>query len=101
MPNVFVFANGVQQRTGHLYFDVISEDGVFLSQEVFESREDAHSRLGVTSKERHDHYARYYPNGFTVVAVDDPEHHSGFQAAMALHRAMPVDEYAKKAAALK
>lgn len=101
MPKVYVFNNGTQQRTGGVYYDVISEDGVFFSQEVFESKEDAHDLLGVGhSTRRHDVYRRYYPDGFEVEAVDDPDNHAGFQKAMQLHRDMPVEEYAKKAAVL-
>jgi hypothetical protein len=97
MPKVFVFPNGVQKRTGNLYFDVISEDGVFMSQEVFHSKEDAYGRLGVgTSTERHDLYRRYYPAGFEIEAVEDPPTHAGFQAAMAAHKAMSIEEYARR-----
>ena len=98
MSNVFVFPNGVQKTTGNLYFDVLSEDGVFFSQEVYESKEAAQEALGVTSKNRHEVYARYYPEGFEIVYVDPPDTHEGFQKAIAAHRALPVEEYAKKAA---
>lgn len=100
MPKVFVFPNGVQKKTGNLYFDTLSEDGVFLSQEVYATKEAAYAALGVTTEERHDHYRRYYPDGFEVVVVEDPAMHEGFQKAMALHRDMPVEEYAAKVARL-
>ncbi len=37
--------------------------------------------MGVTTERKHDHYREYYPDGFEVIWVENPNEHSDFNRA--------------------
>ncbi len=93
-PKIFGFVNGGSPG----WYDVssITEDGVCLASHCCSHPCYGPHDIGVTSDWKHDTYAKYYPDGFTVEWVENVEKHDGIQKAFALNRAMTEAEHKTK-----
>lgn len=95
LPKIYGFINGGEP--GWYIAEAISEDGVFLAQHACSSKGYGCHDLGCdgASTWKHENYAAYYPNGFVVVWVEDPNDQR-VQDAYAKHVACTKEEYAAK-----
>lgn len=95
-PKIYGFVNG--GSPGWYSVEAISEDGVFLAGHVCSHPGFGPHDIGVTSDWKHDTYAKYYPDGFEVVWIEDTKNDERLKAAHAKHVAMSADEYKAKTA---
>ncbi len=65
----------------------LAEDGTALASHLCSHKGYAMSDMGWTSKAKHDIYTKFYPDGFELEWVDEPENHSGWLAAIKLNKA--------------
>ena len=72
---------GAEDVIGH----ALSEDGVGLGSHLSSSVGFAKHDMGITSNWHHETYRKYYPEGYVLEWLEDPETHAGWQAAMALN----------------
>ncbi len=79
-------------RGGDVLGSALAEDGTGLASHLSSSVGFARHDMGLTSDWTHEYYREYCPDGFELEWVDDPETHAGWQAALALNRALAPKE---------
>ena len=89
-PKIYGFVNG--GSPGWFIVESISEDGMFLAQHVCSHPGYGPHDIGVTSDWKHDTYAKYYPDGFEVVWIEDAKTDPAIKAAYAKHVAMSKEQ---------
>ncbi len=98
-PKIYGFVNG-STNSGDVMVRSISEDGVWLAGHLCSDASWGPHDIGVTSDWQHDHYAKYYPDGFEVIWCENPKDER-IAAAHAKYKAMSKDEYAAKTASME
>ena len=64
----------------------LAEDGFGLTSHISSTRAWSQHDLGLTSEVKHDIYRKYYPDGYELVWLDEPEKNPGFTEALALNK---------------
>ena len=67
---------------GDIACQALAEDGTPLANHLSGSQYYAYHDMGFSSYRKHDIYNNHYPDGFTLVWLDDPMSHEGFKRAV-------------------
>ena len=78
MNKIYCFATG---NTPFKFVRAISEEGHCIAMRTSVNTEWAKNHIGYTSKRCHNRYQSYYPNGYELVWVDDPDNNQEFSIA--------------------
>lgn len=71
---------------GDVSVEAFSADGEVLAGHVSSNVAFAKHDIGITSERKHDKYREYYPDGYKLVWLDDPESDSRWQAALEINQ---------------
>ncbi len=95
MPKIFLWCVSLGTGRGWVHDSTVggdvmgyalAEDGVALGSHLSSNKEFSKHDMGLTSDWKHEIYCKYYPNGFELEWVDDPDNHTEWQIAFALNR---------------
>jgi hypothetical protein len=64
----------------------MAEDGTALCSHVSSNIAWAKHDIGIGSEFHHDTYRKFYPDGYELVWVDDPDEHPGLAEAYRKHQ---------------
>lgn len=86
-PKIYLFCQPIQGWGGanDVIGRALAEDGEPLASHLSSGVGYSQHDMGLTSKWKHEIYAKKYPEGFELVWLDDPDHDEGFRRAVALH----------------
>jgi len=79
MKKIFIFINS-GKGTDWIDGRALSEDGVLLTGHISSTYEFFRHDMGITSDWKHEKYKAYYPEGYELVEVHDPQNHPEFKA---------------------
>lgn len=90
---IYCFING----GSYGWFDVqaLSEEGHFITGHISSTVDFAKHDIGLTSNWKHELYEKYYPDGYGLLWVDDPENNEELNEAYRKHCAFTKEEYKK------
>jgi len=69
----------------------LAEDGHGLTSHYSSNKEFSKHDLGLTSNWKHDVYAKYYPEGFELVWIDDPDNSEEWKKVYSLNQETPEE----------
>jgi hypothetical protein len=86
-PKIYLTAIPGGIGDGDYIGQALAEDGTGICRHLSSSLEFAKHDMGLTSDWKHEHYKKYYPDGYELEWVDKPAEHEGWQAALKLNKA--------------
>ena len=81
MKKIYCFINN-KEITNWNDVIALAEDGHFLTNHISSDKYWAQHDIGLTSDWKHDIYEKYYPDGYELVWLDNPESDKGWLAAI-------------------
>lgn len=86
MKKIYLYCVAIHTGRGDVMGYALAEDGKCLASHLSSNEDFSKHDLGLNSDWKHDKYNSYYPDGFELEWVDDPDNHEGWKKAFHLNK---------------